>query len=308
MSIALAVHGGAGAVKPERVERHRAEYEGGLASALARGREVLRARGSALDAVTEATLALEDCEWFNAGRGSVLAAPGEVQMSASLMRGDDLQAGAVGLMRRLRNPVLAARALLDHRHTVMVGSEAEAWLVEHFGLAVESPEWFITEARRAQWEKLRARDAVSLDHETQTVGAVARDHHGHLAAATSTGGLANQASGRLSDSAVPGAGTWAANGIAAVSGTGDGDVFMRLALARRIADLVELEGIPLTRACDQTLHELASLGGEGGVIAVSPEGAPTLRMNSAGMFRGLIDEQGEIYVAVFADEPLHAPG
>ncbi len=294
-------------MKPERVERHRADYERGLAHALAMGRNLLRAGGSAVDAATEATTALEDCEWFNAGRGSVLAAPGEAQMSASLMRGEDLQAGAVGLMRRLRNPVRAARELLEDRHTVMVGAEAEAELVERFGLATEAPEWFITEARRTQWEKLRTRGAVSLDHDSQTVGAVARDAQGHLSAATSTGGLANQSSGRLSDSAVPGAGTWAANGIAAVSGTGDGDIFMRLAFARRIADLVELEGVALARACDQTLHELRALGGEGGVIALGPAGAPVLRMSSAGMFRGLIDEQGEIYVAVFVDEPLHPP-
>lgn len=309
MSIALAVHGGAGAIRPERVEEDRAGYEHALDDALQAGRAVLVAGGEAVDAVAEAVAALEDSPLFNAGKGSVLSRDGHAEMSASVMQGELLQAGAVGAMRRLRNPVRAARALISHRHTIMVGEASESWLIESYDLATDSADYFITEARRRQWERLQTQPgAVSMDHDTQTVGAVARDEEGRLAAATSTGGLANQLPGRLSDTAIPGAGTWADERTVAVSATGDGDVFIRHGFARRVADLVELEGVSLDRATHTALAELAYLGGEGGCIALAHRGGPVMKMSAKGMFRGLLAEDGQGFVSVFRDEPLHRAG
>ncbi|MEO1171378.1 MAG: isoaspartyl peptidase/L-asparaginase [Myxococcota bacterium] len=308
MSIALAIHGGAGAVSAERLEANRGDYEEALDQALQAGRGILSAGGNAVDAVTEAVATLEDSPMFNAGKGSVLSRDGGAEMSASIMQGELLLAGAVGAVRRLRNPIRAARALLSHRHTAMVGGAAEQWLIDTYGLEAEEPDYFIVPGRKSQWERLQADQTISVDHDTQTVGAVARDADGKLAAATSTGGLANQLPGRLSDSAVPGSGTWADERTIAVSATGDGDVFLRHGFARRVADLVELEGVSLDRASHTALAELAYLGGEGGCIALTHRGAPVMKMSSRGMFRGLLAEDGHGYVSVLRDEPLHRAG
>lgn len=308
MKIALAVHGGAGALKDTYVEERRLQFERSLDQALLAGSSILNSGGNATCAVVEAVAVLEDSPLFNAGRGSVLNRLGAIEMSASVACGGDSLAGAVAAMNQIRNPVRAALKMLAHPHTVLMGHEAESWLLQNGSFDTEPADWFITDERRSQWERLREHEAASVDHDTQTVGAVARDQQGGLAAATSTGGLANQLPGRLPDTAVPGAGTWADDRTIAVSGTGNGDIFLRHAFARRLADLVELEGVSADRAAHTALAELAYLGGDGGCIAVAPRGAPIMKMSTNGMFRGLLAEDGTTYVAVFRDEPLHRPG
>lgn len=308
MSTALAIHGGAGNISDQRLEAMRDTYETALATALEAGKAVLNEGGRGLDAVLAAVCALEDAPCFNAGRGSVLNGDGEPEMAASVMVGATLDAGAVANLHRIEHPVLAARAMLERRHTLLCGSKAEDWLVSNDALTTQAPEWFVTDERRSQWESLRARGEIAIDHESQTVGAVARDSSGGLAAATSTGGLANQQPGRVPDTAVPGSGTWADDRTIAVSTTGDGDVFLRHGFARRVADLVELEAISPQRACDQALSELKKLGGKGGCLAVGSAGPPVLRMNTPSMFRGLLAEDGRLYVAIGKGEAWHAPG
>ena len=275
----------------------------GLAAALRAGQAILQDGGTALDAVCAAVAALEDDALFNAGRGAVLCADGNVELSASVMNGRDVSVGAVGCVTRTRNPVLAARTMLPHMHGLLAGVEADARAEAH-GLEMVDPKYFIVSGpAQSNGRRLRGKDAIALDHsDTEeahgTVGAVAMDARGDFAAATSTGGLANQLPGRLGDTPVVGAGTWAQNGVCALSATGKGDAFARIAFARRVADLIELGGLSAKGAAARTLEDVARVNGEGGCIVIGPDGDIHCPFNTPQMLRGQVIGSGDPVVAI----------
>jgi len=271
---ALAVHGGAGNDVPGEVPPGTEdERRWALLAALREGEAILQAGAPAVDAVVRAVVALEDCPLFNAGKGSVLAADGTVEMDASVMDGATGRAGGVSTVTTLCNPILAAQAVLRHSpHVLLCGPGAEAFAAAQ-GLAREANAWFRTPHRIDQLRRAKQRGSGQGKESTGTVGAVARDRLGNLAAATSTGGITNKAPGRVSDSAIPGAGVWARNGGVAVSCTGTGDDFIRNATAHEIETLVAHRGRGLAEACTEALRRIAAQGGNGGVIAVDAGGA-----------------------------------
>ena len=274
----LVIHAGAGAASPEPALA--AEARAALIAALARGREALEHGGSALDAVVAAVAYMEDeVEFFNAGRGSVLCADGTVEMSAAVMRGSDREAGAVAMVRRTRSPVAAARAVMqDGRHVLFAGPAADAFAAQ-CGLEECDTDYFVTERQRA-----RLADRGS-EFAPGTVGAVCRDGDGVLAAATSTGGRRGQLPGRVGDTPVIGAGTWADRSIA-VSCTGDGEAFIRSAAARQLADRVGA-GSAIQEAASATLADVGAARGAGGLIAVAADGSVAMPFTSQAMNRGL---------------------
>lgn len=283
--------------------------EHGLRLALARGTEVLARGGSALDAVEVAVSSLEDSPAFNAGRGSVLRADGGVRMDASVMLGEGQRAGAVSLVQTVQNPVRLARRLLERgREVLLVGADAER-LASALGLALREPEWFVTPHRSQQLEHLRSRDGeMALDHdlstkdfpteEGQTVGAVALDSRGHLAAATSTGGMTNAVPGRVGDSPIVGAGTWASDGTCAVSATGSGEFFIRAAFAHAVHARLKWGGQDLDGATRAALEEVVSLGGDGGCVAVDAAGRVCMPFTTLAMPRACQLKSGERQVYV----------
>ncbi|MDX1483572.1 MAG: isoaspartyl peptidase/L-asparaginase [Alphaproteobacteria bacterium] len=272
---AIAVHGGADSPHPgEGPPGTAAERRAALLAALERGRAVLEAGGAAVEAAIGAVTALEDCPLFNAGRGSAFAADGGIEMDASAMDGASGRAGGVTTVRTVRNPILAARAVMaESAQALLCAAGAEAFAAAH-GLAMKENAWFATAHRRAQLDRARARTAAApgASPKTGTVGCVARDRAGNLAAATSTGGYTNKPPGRVSDSAVIGAGTWAENGVCAISCTGTGDLFIRDATARAIAALVQYGGMDLAAASGEALGRIAANGGFGGVIGIDAAG------------------------------------
>jgi len=272
-----------------------------LRRALAAGRNVLAAGGSALDAVTRAVVALEDDPLFNAGRGSVFTAAGTQEMDASIMDGRDHRAGAVAGILGPRNPVLAARGVMEHSdHVLLIGEGALAFCREH-RIAFAEPGYFSTDERRRELRdalEKRSRDAVGAG----TVGAVARDRNGNLAAATSTGGMTGKMTGRVGDSPIIGAGTYADNATCAVSATGHGEFFIRYGAGFEIATRMRHAGQSLQQAAQAVVEALAKFGGRGGVVAVDRTAALALPFNTAGMYRGYVRADGAIHTAIW-DEP-----
>ena len=295
-AFSIAVHGGAGRIPAaRRREPGRRSYDEATTRALEAGAATLKRGGSAVRAVCAAVAVLEDDEIFNAGRGAALCRDGSVELSAAVMNGRTLAVGAVVGVSRTRNPVLAAQALMGHAHCLLFGESGDAF-AEARGLAMADPGYFLTRKRRRQWERLVDRSKLHLDHAGEevgdthgTVGAVARDRRGRLAAATSTGGMVHQLPGRVGDSPVAGAGTWA-DAHSAVSATGTGDAFFRVAFARRVADLIELAGVPPLAAAERALEEVRSVKGQGGCILIDAEGRIATAMNSPQMVRGSLVE------------------
>jgi beta-aspartyl-peptidase (threonine type) len=290
MGIAIAIHGGAGVLaRREGDVEHVAERD-----ALRRIRDdawhQLTLGASALDVVEAAVVALEECPLFNAGKGAVLGVNGNVELDAAIMDGATREAGAVAVVDRIKNPIRAARKVLGSPHVLLAAHGAHDLAREH-GLELVDPSWFVTEKRLAQW---RAR----FEEGGGTVGAVATDDHGHVAAATSTGGMLGKAPGRIGDSPVIGAGTYAWDRTCAVSGTGDGEFFLRLCLAHRVSTEVE-HGASLEDAVTRAVAELEALGGEGGLIATDPSGAVAHAFHASGMYRAWRDTHGDEGVAVF---------
>jgi beta-aspartyl-peptidase (threonine type) len=304
----LAVHGGAGALERARLgAAEQRELRDGLRTALEAGRARLREGAGALGAVEAAVRALEDAPAFNAGCGSVLARDGSLQMSAALMRGSDRAAGAVAGLCDVRNPIRAARAVLELAGPVLMIGEPAASLAFAAGVPRAAREELVTRRRLQELERARREGSVLLDSEagpSGTVGAVALDADGHLAAATSTGGMTNQLPGRVGDSPIPGAGTWADDGTAAISATGVGELFLRTAFAKEVDVLLRHAGLSLADACALALSEVAALGGRGGCVAISARGELALPFTTAGMSRGWIELDGPPRVALFADEGL----
>lgn len=282
----------------------RAEYEAALQAALDAGAKVLREGGTAIDAVRTAIVALEDDPRFNAGRGAVFTWDGTNELDASIMDGRDLSAGAVAGVTGVRNPILLADAVrLDGRHVFLSGKGAEQFAAEQ-GLELADPAWFATEPRLRALEKFKAGkvSAIEVDLKFGTVGAVALDSAGNLAAGTSTGGTTGKRWGRIGDSPVIGAGTFADNRACAVSATGEGEYFIRVGVARRICSRVELAGEDVLTAADAVIAEVGALGGEGGVIVLGPDGEAVFAFNTSGMYRGRANSRGLSEVAIFAGE------
>ncbi len=301
--ISIAIHGGAGVISRDQLgPDDGAAYRTGLAEALDAGYAVLEAGGSSLDAVTTAVRLLEDNPLFNAGKGAVLAHDGYAELDASIMNGRDLAAGAVTGLRHVKNPIdLARRVMEQSPHVFLSGTGAEEFALTQ-GLTLVPNEYFITPTRKRQLQRV-------LQGQTQpknelsglgTVGAVAVDQNGNVAAATSTGGMTNKRWGRIGDAPVIGAGTYANNASCAVSSTGHGEYFIRSVVAYDICALVEYRGWSLERAAKTVVHEkLVQRGGEGGVIAVDPKGKVVMEFNSPGMFRGMRDSSGQRQIAIY---------
>jgi beta-aspartyl-peptidase (threonine type) len=296
---AIAVHGGAGDIPPHELTRAREQaYHAGLAHALRVGETVMAQGGSSLDAVVAAVQALEDDPLFNAGRGAVIAANGICELDASLMDGRDLRAGAVTGLRHVRSPIGLARLVMDRSpHVMLAGQGAEEFALEH-GLEPVPNRYFVTERRERELESaLHGGAAVSP---AGTVGAVALDGSGNLAAATSTGGMTAKRWGRVGDSPLIGAGTYAANDCCAVSATGHGEFFIRAVVAHEIAALVRYAGLDVVGAAERVVRDqLVRMGGEGGVIAIGRDGRIAMPYNSKGMLRGSIDADGRVFTGIF---------
>jgi isoaspartyl peptidase/L-asparaginase-like protein (Ntn-hydrolase superfamily) len=308
---ALAIHGGAGALPASRVPVERLdEMRRDLGLALDAGLSVLGAGGSSLDAAVAAVVVLEDSRVFNAARGAVLRSDGSARLDASVMSGDGRRAGAVCLVRGAKNPVRVARAVLERgREVLLAGDDADRFAGEA-GLELCPPEYFITDYRREQLGRLAQRQAMALDHdvavpaaervpdEGQTVGAVALDVHGHLAAATSTGGMTNAVPGRVGDSPIIGAGTWASDETIALSATGSGEFFIRAAFAHEVHSRVAWRGSELGQAARDALDIVARLGGHGGCVAVDRAGRVTAPFTTSAMPRAFRAADGRRAVCV----------
>lgn len=306
-TIRLAIHGGAGTLRKDQFTPEReALYRAALRTALTAGYTILQQNGTAIEAVEAAVMTLEDAPLFNAGRGAVLTHTGQVEMDASIMDGKTLQAGAVASVTSVRNPIRAARAVMEQgEHVFLIGSGADEFCRAH-NLPTEPQEYFKTEDRVKQWELLRGSENMFLDHTADmlekkygTVGAVALDTSGNLAAATSTGGMTNKKHGRVGDSPLIGIGTYANNATCAVSATGYGEYFIRAVCAHDIAAMIEYGGISLQEAVQRNLNKIASLGGDGGVVTLTAAGEMCLLFNSEGMYRGWSDEDGNLHTAIF---------
>ncbi len=300
----LVIHGGAGTVRPEEMTPVReAEYRAALLAALTAGEGVLAQGGPALAAVIAAVRSLEDCPLFNAGRGSTFTHGGRIEMDAAVMDGATRRAGAVAGVTRICNPVTAARAVMERTpHVLLIGPAADAF-AEAEGLPLEAPEYFRTEHRWDQLQKALAEQRIALDHDISTrmgtVGAVARDTTGRLAAATSTGGMTNKRDGRVGDSPLIGAGTWA-DARVAVSCTGVGEAFIRCAAAHEVSALLRYREMPVQQAVEEVaLRMVPECGGSGGIIAVDAAGLPGIAFGTVGMYRGLLRAGTAPEVAIY---------
>jgi beta-aspartyl-peptidase (threonine type) len=303
---ALAIHGGAGVIGRGDLSREKeAAYRAGLSAALAAGEKVLSSGGSSLDAVEAAIRVLEDNPLFNAGKGAVFTADGRNELDASIMDGASRRAGAVAGVTRTRNPISLARAVMEKSPHVMLARDgADQFSVEQ-GLPQVDPSYFRTEERWQQLLDWRKDNAAKLDptHARGTVGAVAIDANGHVAAGTSTGGMTGKRWGRVGDSPVIGAGTYAADGNCAVSATGSGEYFIRASAARQLCDRIAWHGEGVLQAARDTIDDIGDIGGDGGVIALDGAGTIAFAMNSSGMYRGWVTSTKPAGTAIYSDEP-----
>jgi beta-aspartyl-peptidase (threonine type) len=320
----IVLHGGAGVIERKKLDaRTEAAYRAALAHALQQGADILARGGSAVDAVEAAIKPMEDDPLFNAGRGAVFDAVGRNELDAAIMDGSNLKAGAVAAVTRTRHPISLARAVMEKsKHVMLIGDGADAFS-RQVGLEQVDPSFFFTEKRWRELEQeLKAAGlpipprpagapkpvAVSAavmrdEHRFGTVGVVVLDTHGHIAAGTSTGGLTAKQWGRVGDSPIIGAGTYASDSSCAVSGTGTGEYFIRLGIAREVCDLVHFRGMKLQQAADEVIHkELEGLHGDGGLIAVDPQGEMAWSFNTEGMYRARVAEGEPMKVEIYGDE------
>lgn len=303
---ALAIHGGAGTISKELMTASREQaYRGALEYALVRGQDILAKGGSSLDAVEIAVRALEDSPLFNAGRGSVFNADGQHEMDASLMNGANLKAGAVAGVQNVKNPIGLARRVMDNSEHVLLSGNGAFEFAHKQRVELEDDQYFFDDFRYQQWKEVVGTEIVQLDHADKerkfgTVGAVAWDANGNLAAATSTGGMTNKKFQRIGDSPIIGAGTYANNASCAVSCTGHGESFMRAVAAFDVHALILYKGLSLAEAVREVVHEkLPKIDGDGGLIAVDREGNLVLDFNCPGMYRGQVAHNKELSTAIF---------
>ena len=303
-NFSIAIHGGAGTIlRGSMTPELQQQYENGLTQALDAGYTLLAAGGSSLDAVEAAVASLEDFPLFNAGKGAVFNNKGGHEMDAAIMYGKTLAAGGVCGVSHTRNPVKLARAVMEHSpHVLLCGGGAEEFARQQ-QLQFEDDAYFYNEQRYRQWREALAADVVQLDHTAKkygTVGAVALDREGNLSAATSTGGLTNKKFGRVGDSPIVGAGTYANNATCAISCTGVGELFIRCVVAYDISCLIEYKGCTLREACDIVVYgKLVKIGGEGGLIAIDKNGLIEMPFNSEGMYRACRDSRGRDEVKIY---------
>jgi L-asparaginase / beta-aspartyl-peptidase len=307
----LAIHGGAGTIERSKMTPKRErEYRAGLESALTAGYEILKRGGSSVDATEAAVRVLEDDPHFNAGKGSVFTSAGTNEMDAAIMDGKTLAAGAVASLKHIKNPISLARLVMEKSGHVMMDCEgAEAFAKEN-GVELVDQKYFFTQERWDALQKIKAveksrtsgagKKFLITDQDRHgTVGAVALDQNGNLAAATSTGGTTNKLPGRVGDTPVIGAGTYANDATCAVSATGDGEYFIRATVGRDVSALMEYRRMSLKEAAQAALDKVAKLGGAGGLIAINRQGNVTLPFNTAGMYRGYIDPNGKLVVEIY---------
>lgn len=309
----IAIHGGAGTIlKSEITAEQEQAYLSGLKEALLAGYDVLSKNGSAMDAVKAAVVKLEDNPLFNAGKGSVFTKKGTHEMDASIMDGKTKDAGAVASVKNIRNPILLADAVMHNSNHVLLCGDGAMDFAKEQKIPAEPDEYFYSDFRYKQWQQLQAGDTVALDHSTQnqlsgqqkmgTVGAVACDAFGNIAAATSTGGMTNKNYGRIGDTAVIGAGTYADNATAAISCTGHGEPFIKAVAAFSVCALIEHKNYSLQNAIHEVVHKkLIEFEGEGGMIAVDAKANVSMQFNSEGMYRAMKCSNGEEEVKIYKD-------
>jgi beta-aspartyl-peptidase (threonine type) len=309
--IGLAIHGGAGTIERSNMtpERER-EYRAGLERALTAGYAILKRGGSSLDATEAAVRALEDAPHFNAGKGSVFTSAGTNEMDAAIMDGKTLAAGAVASLKHIKNPIGLARLVMEKSGHVMMDSEGAEVFAKENGIDLLDQKYFFTQERWDALQKIKAAEksrtrgsgkefSITDQDRHGTVGAVALDQNGNLAAATSTGGTTNKRPGRVGDTPVIGAGTYANNATCAISATGDGEYFIRATVAGDVSALMEYRGMSLKEAAQAALDRVAKLGGTGGLIGIDREGDVTLPFNTAGMYRGYVEPNGKFVVEIY---------
>lgn len=316
MAHTLVIHGGAGNITPAMMSKEDEQaYTEGLQAALNKGYDILAKGGAAMDAVVAAITVLEDNPIFNAGRGAVFTKKGLNEMDAAVMNGKTLGAGAIAGVRNIKNPIALAREVMDHSGHVFLSGKGASEFALSRGFTQEPDEYFFNKLRYDQWVEIRDSDFYQLDHKADnlkgapapnpdhkfgTVGAVACDEQGNLAAGTSTGGMTNKRFGRIGDSPVIGAGTYANNATCAISCTGHGEPFIQSVVAHDISCLMEYKGLSLQEACDIVVKDkLVKIGGEGGVIAVDSKANGLFCFNSAGMYRAMKNSEGIEEVAYY---------
>jgi beta-aspartyl-peptidase (threonine type) len=312
----IVIHGGAGTILKSDMTPHLEEaYVRGLDEAISAGKKILEKGGNALDAVQGSIKILEDNLLFNAGRGSVFTKKGVQEMDAAIMDGQTLKAGAIAGVRNVRNPIqLAYEVMTESNHVFLSGKGANDFAIKR-GLKLEPDDYFFSQFRYDQWKEIRDSDTYSLDHTHQdlnelmkdkkfgTVGAVAVDMHGNIAAATSTGGMTNKKFGRIGDSPVIGAGTYANNKTCGISCTGHGELFIRSVAAYDVSALMEYKGLSLQEAMDEVVHKkLVAIKGEGGMIGVDAHGNTAMVFNTAGMYRAMINQDGVKTIGIYKED------
>jgi beta-aspartyl-peptidase (threonine type) len=299
--VAIAIHGGAGAVEKKCMTQDlHYHYEKCLKKALYAGLVILQNGGSSLDAVQAAVVELEDCPDFNAGRGAAFNRDGLHELDAAIMEGTTLRAGAVAGVCGVKNPVLLARAVLDKGDYVLLCGDNALRFAEEQQIHMEDNEYFSTPERRAQWRQAREKGVMTAAQKHGTVGAVALDSLGHLASATSTGGLMDKAYGRVSDSCIVGGGIYANDSICAISCTGDGECFIRSVAAYDIACIMQYQGLGLKAACERVLNEkIRPMGGSGGMIAIDRYGHIEMPFITEGMYRACFHTDGSIQCSIY---------
>lgn len=306
---AIVIHGGAGRLMTGVLSAEKEHaFTNNLSEALQAGYSILSLGGSAIDAVEAAVRILEDCPLFNAGKGSVFNCEGVNEMDASIMNGKNLKAGAIAAVHTIRNPISCARAVMEKSpHILLAGHGAEKFAQEN-GIEIVPPSYFYDEERYQNWLATKDVEGASWAGDTfittaekklGTVGAVALDSAGNLAAATSTGGMNNKKFGRVGDSPIIGAGTYADNKTCAVSCTGEGEYFIRQATAYDVSALMEYKGFTVAQAATEAIKKVAQLGGEGGLIAIDNQGNISVPFNTSSMFRGWINSHGEKFTGIF---------
>jgi len=308
--ISLAIHGGAGTIVRNKLNADLEKlYREGLQRALDKGYSVLEKKGAALEAVKIAVMELEDNELFNAGKGSVFTNRGTHEMDASIMEGKELRAGAVGAVRNIRNPIALAEKIMLQSGHVFLGGEGAIEFAKQAGIELVEDAYFFSQFRFDQWKAVRDSDEFRLDHDIHlqdkkfgTVGAVAYDFEGNLAAATSTGGMTNKKFGRMGDTPVIGSGTYANNKTCAISCTGNGEIFLRTVAAYDVSALMEYKGYSLHHAMEEVvMKKLLPMEGDGGMIGIDAQGNIAMLFNSSGMYRGAKSSDGRNEVAIYKE-------
>jgi beta-aspartyl-peptidase (threonine type) len=301
---AVVIHGGAGVMsKSAMSDERQAEYKAKLDEALLVGSNLLKNGATSTEAVVEVIKILEDSPLFNAGKGAVFNSNGENELDASIMEGKNLNAGAIAGVKDIKNPITAARAVMENSEHVLLSGKGASEFAREQNLEMVKNKYFFTPTRYESLKRLQKQERKRTPSDnTGTVGCVALDVYGNLCAGTSTGGMTNKKYGRIGDSPIIGAGNYANNKTCAVSCTGHGEYYIRLGVARDISALMEYKNMEVVEACREEIRKLGELGGTGGVIALDANGNVAMEFNTSGMFRGYIKSTGEKEIAIFAEE------